>query len=251
MDIKRFLEAKTEQYNKKWFVFNDPVSVPHRFQRKEDIEISGFLTATIAWGQRPAILKKANLLMDLMDGAPYNFITQQSELEFARFSTFVYRTFNGVDCQYFISALRQIYLSEGGLEKVFTEGFLQNASVYAALAYFRKVFISYQPMARTGKHLANVEKGSAAKRLNMFLRWLVRDDGIVDFGLWKGIPASSLMMPLDVHVGRVARQMGLLKRRQNDWKAVEELTQNLRCFDANDPVRYDYALFGMGVNGDW
>ncbi len=245
--IKSQLDKFVNKYNEKWFILDDPISIPHKFKKKEDIEIAGFLTSIIAWGQRKAILSKANLLMEIMDNSPYEYITQGNSSNFEELSTFVYRTFNGFDAQYFVSALREVYLTHGGLEKLFTDGYKIDNTIYSSLAHFRSVFMSYEPLQRTEKHLANVLKGSAAKRINMFLRWMVRDDGIVDFGLWKEIPKSALMIPLDVHVGRVARSMGLLERKQNDWKAVEELTQKLRKLDANDPVRYDYALFGLGV----
>ncbi len=250
MDVKELLEHHTARYNEKWFILQDPISIPHQFKRKEDIELAGFLTATLSWGQRASILKKANLLMEWMDHSPYDFITSAKESDHQRFNEFVYRTFNGIDCQYFMSALREIYLYHGGLEELFTEGFKKESSIFSALVHFRSIFMSFSPMPRTGKHVADVLKGSSAKRLNMFLRWMVRSDGVVDFGLWNNIPASALMIPLDVHVGRVARDLGLLKRKQNDWKAVEELTQTLRAYSEEDPVKYDYALFGLGVYGD-
>lgn len=250
MEIKKLLEYHTQRYNKKWFVLDDPISIPHQFKRKEDIEIAGFLTATLSWGQRTAILKKANLLMQLLEMAPYEFITSAPLSDFERFNNFVYRTFNGVDCQYFISTLREIYLHHNGLEQLFNDGYKQNQTIHSALVHFRTQFMKFNPMPRTGKHVANVLKGSSAKRLNMFLRWMVRNDGVVDFGLWKNIPTSALMIPLDIHVGRVARNLGLLQRKQNDWKAVEELTQNLQFYAPNDPVKYDYALFGLGVYGE-
>lgn len=245
--LKHLLDQKADHYNQRWFIEQDPVSIPHLFTRKEDQEISGFLTAILSWGQRAMILKKARQLMEQMDMRPYEFVTGAGELEWQRLSLFVYRTFNGVDCQYFVSALREIYLHHGGLEPVFTNAYLKEKSVYQALLAFRTLFLSYSPMERTGKHVANVMKGSSAKRLNMFLRWMVRSDGIVDLGLWRQIDASQLMIPLDVHVGRVARDLGLLHRRQDDWKAVEELTCRLRALRPADPVLYDYALFGMGV----
>ncbi len=242
-----FLDRKAEQYNGKWFIEKDPVSIPHLFSKKEDIEIGGFLVATIAWGRRSMILQKARLLMEWMDMSPHEFVMKAGDKELSRLSGFVYRTFNGADCQYFVSALREIYLNNGGLEQVITDGYREGGSVYTALDKFRQVFMQYRPLERTGKHFANVTTGSSAKRLNMYLRWMVRDDGIVDFGIWKGINKSDLMIPLDVHVGRIGRQLGLLERKQDDWKAVEELTQQLRLLRPEDPVYYDYALFGTGV----
>jgi len=245
-DLKIFLDEKADFYNQQWFIKNDPISIPHRFTKKLDIEISAFLTATISWGQRPMILKKASLLMALMDNAPHDFLTQSSTKEFSRFGSFVYRTFNGYDCLYFVSALREIYTKHQGLEDVFMAGY-SNGSVKDAIANFRKLFMSWEPLQRTGKHVADVNRNSSAKRLNMFLRWMVRRNDQVDFGLWKGLNPSDLMIPLDVHVGRVARKFGLLTRKQDDWKAVEELTSALRSFRPDDPVYYDYALFGLGV----
>lgn len=245
-ELKLFLDEKASFYNQKWFIINDPISIPHRFSCKEDIEISAFLTATISWGQRAMILKKATLLMGLMENSPYEFITRYSSKEFSKFGSFVYRTFNGYDCIYFVSALREIYLHHQGLEKVFMTGYA-NGSLKEAMCLFRKLFMSFEPMPRTGKHVANVNNNASAKRLNMFLRWMVRKEGAVDFGLWKDIRPSDLMIPLDVHVGRVARQLGLLERKQDDWKAVDELTAALRLFRPDDPVFYDFALFGLGV----
>lgn len=245
-ELKDFLDEKAIFYNQKWFILKDPVSIPHRFERKEDIEISAFLTATLSWGQRPMILKKAALLMEMMNNAPFEFITQSSNNEFASFNKFVYRTFNGIDCTYFIKVVREIYISFGGLESVFMNGY-RNNSIKEMLIGFRKLFLSFTPNDRTCKHIANVEKNASAKRLNMFLRWMVRNDKMVDFGLWKGISASDLLIPLDLHAGRTARKLGLLQRKQDDWKAVEELTSKLKQFRPQDPVFYDYALFGLGV----
>jgi uncharacterized protein (TIGR02757 family) len=245
--LKQILDQKAAHYNQGWFIEQDPVSIPHLFTRKEDCEISGFLTATLSWGQRAMILKKARLLMEWMDMQPYAFVTGAGDRELQQLSRFVYRTFNGIDCQYFVSALREIYLHHGGLEAVFTNAFLKEKSVFQALLAFRTLFLSFSPIERTGKHVANVMKGSSAKRLNMFLRWMVRTDGNVDLGLWRQMDATQLMIPLDVHVGRVARHLGLLNRSQDDWKAVEELTLRLKSFRPLDPVFYDYALFGMGV----
>ena len=241
------MDEKALFYNKEWFILKDPVSIPHRFTKKEDIEISALLTATLSWGQRPMILKKSLLLMDLMENSPYEFITQASTDEFERFKSFVYRTFNGLDCSYFISAVREIYMNFGGLEKVFTDGY-KKGSVKDSLTDFRTLFLSFHPLKRSEKHVANVQKNASAKRLNMFLRWMVRNNDPVDFGIWKNISTSDLMIPLDLHVGRTARKLGLLQRRQDDWKAVEELTFNLKKFKPEDPVYYDYALFGLGVN---
>jgi len=247
-DIKAFLDEKADQYNRPGFIATDPVSIPHLFTEKEDIEIAAFLTATLSWGQRKSILKNAGRLLSMMRGGPLRFITEHEEEDLDVFLTFVHRTFNGLDLARFLHALKRIYLEYGGMEKVFAEGFAGGSSVYDALAHFRSVFFGDTPAGRTGKHLSDVTANSAAKRLNMFLRWMVRDDGKgVDFGIWSGIPSSHLMIPLDVHSGRVARKLGLLSRKQDDWRAVEELTGNLRKLDPQDPVRYDYALFGLGI----
>ena len=246
-EIKEFLDEKAEKFNRPVFIETDPIQVPKLFSQKENIEIAAFLTAAISWGSRPAIIKSALRLMQLMDNRPYDFITQNSGKKLEHLESFVHRTFNGQDCIYFARSLKNIYQNHGGLQQVFTAGFSKGNSVKEALAHFYTVFFEL-PGARTRKHIANVERGAAAKRLNMFLRWLVRDDNCgVDFGLWKGIPASALMLPLDVHTGNVARKLGLLQRKQNDWKAVEEVTEVLRKFDPQDPVKYDFALFGLGI----
>jgi uncharacterized protein (TIGR02757 family) len=246
-EIKAFLDEKAEQFNRPVFIETDPIQVPKLFIQKENIEIAAFLTATISWGSRPAIIKNALRLMQLMDNSPYEFITQNSEKKMKHLESFVHRTFNGQDCIYFARSLRNIYQNHGGLQQVFETGFSKENSIKEALAHFYKVFFEL-PGERTRKHISNVERGAAAKRLNMLLRWLVRDDNCgVDFGLWQGIPASQLMLPLDVHTGNVARKLGLLQRKQNDWKAVEEVTEVLRKFDPQDPVKYDFALFGLGI----
>jgi uncharacterized protein (TIGR02757 family) len=245
---KEFLEEKTLLYNRSSFIHTDPVSIPHLFSRKEDIEISGFLSATIAWGQRPSILKNATKLIQLMEYSPHDFIRGFTEKDLHRFQHFVHRTFNGIDCIYFLRALRHIYLDYGGLEMVFTSGIKNTQDLKDAIIHCRTIFFELDHLKRTEKHFSNPGEGSAAKRINMFLRWMVRKDkNGVDFGIWKTISPSLLSCPLDVHSGRVARKLGLLKRKQNDWKAVTELTNNLRSFDPQDPVKYDLALFGLGV----
>ncbi len=236
-------------YNRPEYIESDPIQVPHRFSRKEDVETAAFLAASIAWGQRKSIINNANRLMVLMDNAPYDFIINSDpETEWKHFEGFVHRTFNAEDCLFFLASLRNIYLHHGGLETVFSKGYSIENNVYGALKYFREVFLSLPHAERVRKHLSDVTNNSAAKRLNMFLRWMLRkDDSAVDFGLWNAIPMSALMLPLDVHSGDVSRALGILQRKQNDWKAVEEVSAVLRSFDANDPVRYDYALFGIGV----
>lgn len=247
-EIKAFLDEKSDQYNHPDFIAADPVSVPHRFTEPEDIEIAGFLTATISWGQRTTIIQNANRLMDMMPGGPHHFLITAGEEELERFLPFVHRTFNGFDCIYFIRALRHLYSEYGGIGAVFRNAYMEKGSLFDALVKFRQLFFSQGPPSRTLKHVSDVSAGAAGKRLNMYLRWMVRsDDRGIDFGLWKEIPMSELYIPLDVHSAATARKLGLLKRRQNDWKAVVELTDVLHSFDSADPVRYDYALFGMGV----
>jgi uncharacterized protein (TIGR02757 family) len=247
-DIKDFLDLKVDQYNHSSFIATDPVQVPHQFSLKEDIEIAGLLTATIAWGQRTTIIRNANRLVSMMPGGPHAFITGYREKDLEPFIRFVHRTFNGLDCTYFLRALRHIYSWHGGLEAIFTAGYNAEGTIYGALRRFRQGFFESGPAGRTNRHVSDVTANSAAKRLNMYLRWMVRrDDRGVDFGIWRNIPASALMIPLDVHTGNTARKLGLLNRRQSDWKAVVELTENLRAFDHQDPVKYDYALFGLGV----
>lgn len=246
-ELKSLLDEKVEKYNRFDFIETDPIQVPHRFARKEDIEIAAFLTATIAWGQRKSIINNANRLMRIMDNTPFDFVMSANEEDLRLLESFVHRTFNGGDCRFFVQALRNIY-SQGGLEKIFTEGYQHEKTAYSALQHFRKTFLSLPHAPRVTKHLSDVTANSSAKRLNMFLRWMVRsDEAGVDFGLWKKIPTSALMLPLDVHTGNVARAYGLLTRKQNDWKAVEEITAVLRKLDPADPIKYDFALFGMGA----
>jgi uncharacterized protein (TIGR02757 family) len=247
-ETKRLLDSKVKQYNCPDFIDTDPIQIPHRFVRKEDIEIAGILTATIAWGQRKSIINNADRLMRLMDNAPYDFVCNAEDSDLAGLEQFVHRTFNGKDCRFFIESLKNIYRNHNGLEAVFTKGFREGESVFSALQYFRKVFLSVPHEQRVRKHISNVAANSSAKRLNMFLRWMVRqDDTGVDFGLWNDISMSALMLPLDVHTGDVARAYGLLTRKQNDWKAVEEITSILRQFNPLDPISYDFALFGIGA----
>ncbi|HTB30928.1 MAG TPA: TIGR02757 family protein [Bacteroidia bacterium] len=245
-ELKEFLEEKYELYNRPSFIELDPVSIPHKFTHKEDREIAAFFSATIAWGQRPTILKNANKLMELMDNEPYNFIMNSEKGDWKRFEKFVHRTFQHTDVIYFIRSLQNIYSHHGGLEKVFADK--SKKDVKEGIQHFRKIFLEIDPAGRTTKHISNVEKNASAKRINMFLRWMVRNDKRgVDFGIWKNISPALLYCPLDLHSGRVARKLGLLKRPQDDWKAVNELTINLRTLDKKDPVKYDFALFGLGV----
>jgi uncharacterized protein (TIGR02757 family) len=246
-EIKDFLDYKVTEFNRPEFIELDPISIPHSFSLKEDIEISAFLTATISWGNRKAILGTAGQMMQLMGESPYDFIMNGSKFNRDKISEFYYRTFNGVDFAYFLSALKNIYSNHGGLEKVFNE-LTFNHSLQESIGYFKQIFFELPHSSRTEKHISDPRNGSAAKRINMMLRWLIRNDNNgVDFGIWKKISPSNLSIPLDVHSGNTARKLGLLKRKQNDAKAVIELDHILRTFDAKDPVKYDFALFGLGV----
>ena len=248
-NLKTFLDEKVEDYNRPSFINSDPISIPHRFSKKEDIEISGFLAATIAWGQRKTIVKNANRLIEWMDIFPHNFILNFTENDLAPFRKFAHRTFNGIDCEYFLWALKNIYQNHAGLENAFCGDFDKtDDSVKNAIINFRKIFFEMDHPARTGKHVADPARKSAAKRINMFLRWMVRKDTKgVDFGIWTKITPSQLICPLDVHSGNIARKLGLLHRKNNDWQAAEELTLVLKMLDPVDPVKYDFALFGVGV----
>ncbi|MBN2743092.1 MAG: TIGR02757 family protein [Marinilabiliaceae bacterium] len=243
-DLYDFLEHKAAQYQVSAFVDADPISIPHRYTNREDREVAGFFAATLAWGNRAAILKSLGALMLLMDDAPYDYVMNGSYADDARLHRFVYRTFNGVDALCFVKCLRDVLTRFGTLEKAFADD--ANGDVHKALGLFRQRFFAGHVPGRSAKHLADVRAGSSGKRLNMFLRWMVRP-GPVDFGIWKSFEPSSLYLPLDVHTGNVSRRLGLLTRKQNDWKAVDEVTQRLRTFDAADPVKYDFALFGLGV----
>ncbi len=248
MNLKALLDAGVEEYNRPEFIAYDPIRIPHMFSRHEDIEIAAFFTATLAWGQRKTIIDKSLSLMSLMDNHPYEFITTAAEKHFRRFDSFCHRTFNATDLLYFIHSLRNIYINLGGLREVFEKGFQPTHKAHDAIAFFHGVFFQYEFPQRTKKHVPDVLQGSAAKRLNMFLRWMVRcDNRGVDFGIWRNISPSWLSVPLDIHSGTTARKLGLLTRRQDDWKAVEELTNRLKEFDPDDPVKYDFALFGMGA----
>lgn len=245
--LKQFLDEKVVQYNHPSFLESDPIQIPHNFIKKEDIEISAFLTSTIAWGNRKSIITNAQKLMSLLDDAPHDFIINHQKNDLARFDAFVHRTFNGDDAAYFMKSLQNIYKNHGGLEAVFN-AHIQNNSMQPAISGFKNVFFDIPHPKRTTKHVSDPLKGSAAKRINMFLRWMVRDGSTgVDFGIWKSISPASLSCPLDVHSGNVARKLKLLKRPQNDAKALLELDSNLRELDPLDPVKYDFALFGLGV----
>ena len=246
-ELKEFLDAKVEQYERPDFLISDPLQIPHRFTKKEDMEISGFLTATIAWGNRKSIIKNAERMMELLDYAPHDFVLNHRTKDLERFQGFVHRTFNESDLNYFIGSLKNIYLDHGGLENVFSRNNPDN-SLQTAISHFKTLFFGLPHQIRTTKHVSDPLKGSAAKRINMFLRWMVRNNNTgVDLGLWTRIAPSRLSCPLDVHSGNVARKLGLIKRMHNDGKALMELDRNLRRLDPDDPVKYDFALFGLGV----
>lgn len=247
-EYKDLLEELFNKYNRSDFISDDPISIPHRFTKKEDIEIAGFFSAILAWGQRKQIIKSAGQLMDLMDNAPFDFIQNSDEADIEQLKRFYYRTFQYADLEFFIRVLKDLYINRGGLESLISEAYLKSHDIKNALVFLFETFENKPHLIRSMKHVANISKGSSAKRLNMFLRWMVRSDNRgVDFGIWKKIPSSALYIPLDVHSGRVARELGLLNRKQDDWKAVEELTGVLKKFDSADPVKYDFALFGAGA----
>jgi uncharacterized protein (TIGR02757 family) len=246
-ELKSFLDEKVIQYNTLDFIESDPVQIPHLFSQKEDIEIAGFLSATIAWGNRTMIIRNSHKMMDLMGNAPYDFVMSHNEEDLDRLETFVHRTFNGQDFSTFISSLKNIYKNHNGLEAVFSQN-QESETMQKSISEFKKTFFEIQHQYRTQKHVSDPMNNSAAKRINMFLRWMVRQDTKgVDLGIWKNISPASLSCPLDVHSGNVARKLGLLSRKQNDGKAVFELDLELRKLDSNDPVKYDFALFGLGV----
>ncbi|MDX1471293.1 MAG: TIGR02757 family protein [Flavobacteriaceae bacterium] len=246
-DLKGFLDYKVLEFNNPRFIDSDPIQVPHRFHKIEDIEIAGFLTATIAWGNRKSIINNSHKMMDLMHGEPYHFVINHEEDDFERFDSFVHRTFNSEDLKQFIRSLKHIYLEFGSLENVFVQ-YAKTDSLQFAIHKFKNHFFEVPHLKRTQKHISDPMKNSAAKRINMFLRWMIRNDQQgVDFGVWTKLSPSQLSCPLDVHSGKVARKLGLLNRKQNDAKAVLELDSALRELDPQDPVKYDFALFGLGV----
>ncbi len=250
-ELKDFLDAKVIQYNTLDFIESDPVQIPHRYDLKEDIEISGFLAATIAWGKRPMIIKNSLKMMDFLGNSPFDFVMSHNQSHLDAFEHFVHRTFNLDDFKFFITALKHIYSNHGGMEAVFSKH-QSSDSLQPAIHEFKKLFFEIPHLPRSTKHISDPVKGSAAKRINMYLRWMVRkDNNGVDFGIWKNIAPSLLSCPLDVHTGNVARNLGLLTRKQNDGKALTELDTGLRRLDPKDPVKYDFALFGLGVFENW
>ena len=248
-ELKDYLEAQYKRYNRLDFIESDPIQIPHYYQRKEDQEISGFLAATLAWGQRATIIKNSRRLMEMMDDAPYDFIINHKKKDLERFSGFVHRTFNADDCKYYLHALKQLYKSHDGIEGSFNYIHKKNNDLSETIHQWRQLFLSFQSDPRQGKHIGDPLKNSTAKRMLMYLRWMVRkDQSGIDFGLWKAIKPSELYIPLDIHSARSARLLVLLPRTQHDWKAVNELTENLRKIEPKDPVKYDFALYGSSVN---
>jgi len=247
--LYQLLESKYKEYNTTSFIAVDPVCIPHRFTKKEDIEIMGFIAAVLAWGQRKTIINKCTELIERMDGAPHQFITQHQDIDLKQLEGFVHRTFNDTDLLYFVFALKEMYTEFTSMEEVFLKGMNKNAvNIEGGLIAFRNYFFSFDHPHRTRKHISSPETKSACKRLNMFLRWMVRKDKKgVDFGIWTKIQPAQLICPCDVHVDRIARQLGLITRTQVDWQTAVELTNNLKTLDPKDPVKYDFALFGMGV----
>lgn len=250
-ELKEFLDTKVIQYNNPSFIESDPIQIPHGLQnqgaRKEDIEIIAFLVSIIAWGNRKSIIKNGKRLVEIMGSSPFDFVSNFSNKDIKYLSGFVHRTFNEFDLSYFMFALQDIYNRQGGMELLFSKN-IKNNSIQPSIHEFKKQFFSLPHLQRTEKHISDPLKNSAAKRINMFLRWMVRNDSAgVDFGLWKSISPGVLSCPLDVHTGNVARKLDLLTRKQNDGKALAELDSALRSLDTKDPVKYDFALFGLGV----
>ena len=265
-NLKEFLDAKVDEYNQPSFIKDDPVSIPHRFTKKQDIEIAGFFTAIFSWGNRTTIINKSKDLLKRMDMAPYDFIRSSTKKDLKRLNGFKHRTFHEDDLFYFIEFFRRHYEKFNSLENAFLPPLLPidigtergsgpdcrpiKGEVEHALNHFKKYFFSFEHQKRTEKHIASPLQKSTCKRLNMFLRWMVRNDNRgVDFGIWKSITPAALICPLDVHVARVARKLKLLHRKQNDWQAAIELTKALRNLDKQDPVKYDFALFKLGIDG--
>ncbi|MBO9675286.1 MAG: TIGR02757 family protein [Sphingobacteriaceae bacterium] len=280
LELKNFLDYKVEQYNQPNFIVNDPVCIPHLFEKKQDIEISGFFAAVLAWGQRKTIINKCRELLNRMDNAPYDFVLNHNDSDLKRLLNFKHRTFNDTDLLYFIAFFKMHYSRFDSLEQafipkqeVFLDAYLEisdaageafnasevclagqlQVSIEQCFNYFRRYFFSLDDFPhRTRKHISSPQQKSTCKRLNMFLRWMVRaDDKGVDFGIWNTLKPKDLICPCDVHVDRVGRLLGLINRKQTDWLTAVELTANLREFDPSDPVKYDFALFGLGVEKEF
>ncbi|MDO4763395.1 MAG: TIGR02757 family protein [Flavobacteriaceae bacterium] len=250
-EIFTFLDEKAEEFNHPNFIEHDPIQIPHRFSLKQDIEIAGFFSATIAWGNRKSIIKSAEKIIDFMGNKPFDFVMNAQEKHFAKIEgKAVHRTFNSEDLKAFVFNLKKIYTDNDSLENLFTlhQG---EENFYHALERFRNAFLNEEPH-RSHKHISSSYKNSACKRLMMFLRWMVRKDNKgVDFGIWENISPRYLSIPMDVHTGNISRKLGILQRKQNDWKAVEELDQIIRKYNPKDPALYDFALFGLGAMEDF
>jgi uncharacterized protein (TIGR02757 family) len=247
--FQEFLNCKVEQYNNSAFIEGDPVCIPHQYTLLQDIEISGFFAAILSWGRRETIIRNTEKLMGMMDNAPYEFILQHKETDLKPFLTFSHRTFNSTDILFFISFLHEYYSTFISMESAFSTHLdRDDKTIKKALIGFQQIVFAGEYPERTRKHLSSPARNSACKRMNMFLRWMVRTDHQgVDFGLWKSISPSQLVIPLDIHVSRVARRFGLIEDERVNWKTAEALTDELRKFDPEDPVKYDYALFGLGI----
>jgi uncharacterized protein (TIGR02757 family) len=250
--LKDFLDLKAEQFNHRGFIENDPVSVPHMFTKRQDIEIAGLFASLLAWGQRVTIIRKCKELLLAMDNDPHNFIVNHKPKDLRRFEGFKHRTFNSTDTLYFITALKSIYKQYASLEETFIVSPDETTIENGLIRFHDKFFSLKDHPHRTKKHVPTPVRKSTCKRICMYLRWMVRSDNKgVDFGLWKKISPAQLVCPCDLHVDRVSRQLKLIKRKQTDWQTALELTTNLRKFDPVDPVRYDFALFGLGVEEGW
>ena len=251
-ELKSFLNEKVEQYNRPGFVANDPIQIPHSYTKRQDIEIAGLFAAVLAWGQRITIINKCKDLLDRMDNDPHHFVLHHSENDLKSLLNFKHRTFNSTDTLYFIEFLKWFYSNHTSLEEAFLVP-KEDTTIEKGLIHFNNLFFSLPDFPhRTRKHIATPERKSTCKRLNMYLRWMVRDDNNgVDFGLWKNIRTDQLLCPCDLHVERVARKLKLIKRKQTDWQTVLELSLNLKKFDPVDPIKYDFALFGLGIEEGW
>ena len=246
-ELKEFLDEKVQLYNNPKFIETDPIQIPHAFSIKEDIEIAGFLAATISWGNRKMIINNGKKMMEILDNYPFDFVMNHSENDLEKLDNFVHRTFNEIDLKTFVMSLKNIYTNHKGLEYIFAVN-QDDSSMQKSISMFKKTFFEVEHFSRTEKHISDPFNNSAAKRINMMLRWFCRQDkNGVDLGIWKSISPSKLSCPLDVHSGNVARKLGLLNRKQNDAKALAELDESLRSLDKDDPVKYDFALFGLGV----
>jgi uncharacterized protein (TIGR02757 family) len=243
--LKEFLDNKVKEYNRPEFIKDDPISIPHLFTKKQDIEIAGFFASVFAWGNRTTIISKGKELMHRMNNAPYAFIKDHTAKDLRSLRGFTHRTFNEDDLYYFVESLHHHYSKYDSLESAFFPA--RDYNIEQGLIHFKNYFFSLDHLKRTEKHISSPLQKSTCKRLNMFLRWMVRNDDRVDFGLWKNMSPAQLVCPIDVHVARVAKKLGLLKRKQVDWIAATDLTGALRQLDKDDPVKYDFALFNLGV----